>query len=169
MTISSDGKLLAVSNSGTGKICLFQIDSQNSLLNPSPIAFVKAGDQGLHGIRFSPDGNYLDYVTYDGLGKVRIFKVTASITGPVSVDLVETMDSAFENLAPKGIDFSHDMRYVAICYSTKIGSDWNGPSGKLAIFKFDSKTGKLDQTPICEIEVDDCLSTPEDFLFFVFC
>ncbi len=167
VTISRDGTLLAVSNSATGKVCVYRINSNKGILNPSPIAFVEAGDHGLHGVRFSPDGNYLSYVTYDGLGKVRIFRINDRMKGSISFKLEETMDSTFENLSPKGIDFSHDMNYVAICYSTKIRPDWTGPSGKLAIFRFDSKTCKLDQTPICEIGIDEGLNTPEDVLFFV--
>lgn len=166
LTISCDGTLLAVSNSATGKICVYKINLDSNLLHPSPIAFVEAGDQGLHGIRFSPDGNYLAYVTYDGLGKIRVFRVTTPIKGSSSFDLVESVDSAFEDLAPKGIAFSHNMNYVAVCYSTKIRSGWAAPSGKLAIFKFNAKTGKIDQAPICEIGTDDGLNTPEDVLFF---
>ncbi|MBS0626609.1 MAG: beta-propeller fold lactonase family protein, partial [Verrucomicrobia bacterium] len=74
LTFSKDGNFLAVSNSSNGKVNIYKVNKKTSKIDAIPIAFVGAfGDVGIHGVRFSPDGNYLGYVTYDPLGKIRFF------------------------------------------------------------------------------------------------
>lgn len=160
LTISRDGTLLAVSNSAKGRVCVYRINPENGQLSASPIAFIDADDLRLHGVRFSPDGNFLAYVTYDDKGKIKIFRLSDPLNGSISFELKDTVENKFEGLAPKGIDFSHDMNFVAICYSARAGTNLQLQTGKLAIFKFDAKSGKLSQKPLWEIGINEYLHTP---------
>lgn len=165
LSISKNGTLLAVSNSYTGKVTIYRLDPKTSALSPSPIAQIYAGDHGLHGVRFSPDGRFLSYVTYDGLGKVRIFRISSTVSGNPAFDLCCTINCTFEGLSPKGLDFSHDMKYMAICFSGKASSKSSDATGKLAIFNFDREKGIIHSSHICEVGTNEYLNTPEDVLF----
>jgi len=165
LSTSKDGKLLAISNSYTGKANIYRLDTKRAAIYPSPIAQLSTGDHALHGVRFSPDGKYLAYVTYDGRGNVRIFRNSSTSSDRPQFDLCCTVNCTYEGLSSKGIDFSSDQEYIAICYSAKASPKSSAATGKLAIYKFDSQNGIMNPDPVSAIGTDELLYTPEDVLF----
>lgn len=165
LSISPDGQLLAISDSYCGTIAFYQ-RCPDGLIIPHPIALLHPGmgDIGLHGIRFSPDGHYLGYVTYDGLGKVRLFRIEKNEQS-IALQAVCSIENSFVGLAPKGLDFSQDGRYVAITYSAKAAGGCVETSGKVAIFAFDACHGFITSEPISQIGIECGLNIPEDVLF----
>lgn len=168
LSFSKDGSLLAVSNSAKGNVTLYSVNEQTSDLNILPIAFLGTpGDIGIHGVRFSPDGHYLGYVTYDLPGKIRLFRIDKTEKNQLSFYVCQSVINPLEPLAPKGLDFSHDSRYIAICYSKRAGTHISENSGLTIIYKFDQETGVMDPNPICQIGLEEGLSVPEDVHFYL--
>ena len=61
VSVSKDQRFLAVTNSGNGLITIYEIDPDLHIANPIPIASLQSEEQLLHGIRFSPDGNFYQF------------------------------------------------------------------------------------------------------------
>lgn len=167
LSFSKDGTLLAVSNSAKGNVTVYNVNTQTSNLDITPIAFIGTPDDiGIHGVRFSPDGHYLGYVTYDSPGKIKFFRIHKTQENQVPFSLSQSLINSLEPLAPKGLDFSYNGCYVAICYSKRASSHINENSGLVVIYKFDRELGLMDPNPICQIGIEQGLSIPEDLRFY---
>ncbi|MBS0628289.1 MAG: hypothetical protein JSS09_08770 [Verrucomicrobia bacterium] len=78
----------------------------------------------------------------------------------------QTAQNALEPMAPKGLDFSSDGSYVAICYGNRASSCMSEASGALIVYKFDKEKGEMDPNPISQIGISDGLFVPEDLCFY---
>jgi 6-phosphogluconolactonase (cycloisomerase 2 family) len=164
LCFSKNGRWLAVTNSYTGNVTLYELNRQGEL-NPNPIQKISIGDAGLHGIRFSNNGDFLAYVTYENPPKIRIFRIEATTTN-LKFNLIHTFLVSMDELSPKGIDFSPDDRYLAICFSKRASAKAASQSGLIAIYPFDTEIGSFNPIPICEIGTNEGLDIPEDLLFY---
>ncbi len=164
--ISKDGSLLAISNSKTGKVAIFLISSKTQQPDPSPVVFIgAANDRGLHGVRFTPDSQHIAYTTYDGSGIISCFRIEKDSSNQISSQLLWSMKNEYPDLVPKGIDFSHDKQYLAVCFAKKVRYEEGITSGKLAIYKLDPETCTINQTALCFTDGDGVLDGPEDIRF----
>lgn len=164
LCISKDEKWLAVTNSYTGKVNLYRVNKHTGV-NPAVVGTVFAGDTGLHGVRFSSHGDFLSYVTYDNPPKIRVFRIDQSGQNP-RLDLTYTYSFQFDEMAAKGIAFSPDDHYVAICFAKRATSQVAARSGRIVIYRFDRWEGTLDPIPVSEIGVEEGLNVPEDIAFY---
>ena len=165
LSFSPDGTLLAVANGIKGNLNIYAISQDESMILSAPIAVLKEEyDQvKIHSVRFSKDGKFLAYVTCDAQAKVCIFRVVRE--GEVISFLpCQTFSNWLDPLKPKGIDFSWDGRFIAICYSSRAGRQPNSNYRAVAeTYAFDQTTGRMDFEPISHIEIG--LSASEDILF----
>lgn len=164
LCFSKNGKWLAVTNSYTGAVNLYEVRS-GRIINPIPIHTISIGDKGLHGIRFSNKGDFLAYVTYESPPKIRIFHID-EINKKLKLTLAYTWLVPTSEMAPKGIDFSPDDRYLAVCFSKRASSKIESRSGLVAIYPFDQETGTFHPITTSQIGVNEGLDVPEDLLFY---
>ena len=164
LCFSPDGTLLAVANGGGGKITFYAVSKESSTIDPNPIAVLKeSGKAKFHSVRFSPNGRYLACLTFDNEAKISIYKIVQEEKG-LSFIRSQSFANPYSFIKPKGIDFSPDQRFIAICYSRR--ALWNpneNLQGVAEIYSFDAAVGRMNPSPISRIEAN--LSVPEDIIF----
>ncbi len=166
LAFSHDGSLVAVTNSKNGNITIYEVDLQTHLINPTPISIIKyQEDTTVHGIRFSPNSKFLAYTTIDEPGYVRVFKMIKKSNGEIEVNATQDFKNIFIPLKPKGIDFTPDGKFIAICYSGNAGSR-SKTNSLLAIFPFDSEEGTINEYAVSVVDETSGLFIPEDIVFF---
>src|SRR5579872_3670891 len=75
LAVSPDGTLLAVVNNGAESyISLYLIDAQTHVIDPVPF-FRITGKGFIHNARFSPDGAYLVYVSFDEKESICVYRI----------------------------------------------------------------------------------------------
>ncbi len=120
LAISSDGTLLAISNSRISNIQFYTIDKTTHLIDPKPIFTLPACDL-VHNLRFTSDGTYFACGTFDYDAAVRIYKLVHN-AGGLHLELVyKEQSDRSKFLRVKGINFTQDNRYAVIAYSPGIG------------------------------------------------
>ena len=116
LAISSDGTLLAISNSRISNIQFYTIDKTTHLIDPKPIFTLPACGL-VHNLRFTADGNYFACGTFDYDEAVRIYKLVRN-AGSVHLELVyKEQSDCSKFLRAKGINFTQDNRYAVIYHA----------------------------------------------------
>jgi 6-phosphogluconolactonase (cycloisomerase 2 family) len=160
LVASPDGTLLAVcSDKPSAGITLYAIDQETHRINPLPLLFVPAR-QLIHNVRFSHDGAYLATVGWDNKAAVCIYQVLKEDN---NVRLKKVYQKAhIPSLKPKGIYFSHNNKFVIICYSTPLSATPAFTSrSKIEIYPFNYSEGSL-ANMICNITNEEGSESFED-------
>lgn len=162
LAFSPDGHLIAIANGHGGALNFYAVDS--CTLNPIPVAILKESDKTkFHSVRFSPDGQFLAYATFDNCSHISIVKIHRE-GKLLSFSLSHTLPNSLDPLKPKGVSFSPDQRFIAVCYSRRaIRIPNNNLHSAVEIYAFDSLCGTIDPKPLSRIEAHLCV--PEDLLF----
>lgn len=163
LVFSPCGTLLAVPNQ-KGFIKIFKVDPLSSKINS--ISNVKVDDGIVHGVNFSKDFKYLACVSLNHGGMIRIFKIHENKN---ELKLIPTfkMKNKLNPLKPKGIDFSPDGRFLAICYSKRAAKGEPKDTNSAALEIFELNNGKIKGRAISHIDSSDSpICVPEDVRFF---
>jgi 6-phosphogluconolactonase (cycloisomerase 2 family) len=160
LSFSPDGTLLAVANGAKGNVTIYSVHSHT--IDPIPIAVLQEPPKTkIHCVRFSPSGEVLACITFDDQPKISLFHVVREgIT--LSFSLFQTWPDLLDPLKPKGISFSPDGRFIAICYSRRAVAYPNqNTRGAVEIYAFSSKG----MDPVFLSRTETGLCVPEDIVF----
>lgn len=167
--VSSDGKLYAVSmynhiyekdKNNLARVFLYSIED-HTLVQKKVINDCNK-EYNCHGVRFSPDNNYLAYTTINRPGYISIYK---KIKENDEFEFSYSLKNMFYPLKPKGIDFSPDGRFLGAVYSLRAGKEVEDIPSGIAIYKFNSKKGTIDFNPAYYSGSLDIL-IPENIAFY---
>lgn len=117
MAISPDHTLIAVANNADGHINIHRIDAAARTVEARRLATLYCpGDVRGHGVAFSHCSRFVVYGVQDDVGLVRLFALNRGPDGNLAPALVQTLAYATA-VKPKGVAFSPDGRFLAICFS----------------------------------------------------
>jgi 6-phosphogluconolactonase (cycloisomerase 2 family) len=166
VSCARDGSMLAINNGRGGAVHLYAIDRDTHLIGPTPLTRIQCtGDANTHGLCFSPCSRFLAFTTVDNPGYIRIHKIERDSHGRVKTTPVQALKNNLFPLKPKGIDFSPDGSFVAVCYAHNVGARPGSTGALLAIYRFSAKSG-LGRRPVSSGSVELGLSNPDDLSFF---
>lgn len=160
LAVTKDGSLAAVTNNGSAAVQLYKV-SNDELAHAAEIP--KAG-WWVHGVRFSRSMKYLAYTMFGFPGEILLFRMIRNDEA-ITIHPSQKMEIDPSLHHPKGIDFSPDDRFIAVCSAINNSTSPNRLSGALAIYPFDRINGKIDPTPVSVIGISDLLCIPEDLCF----
>ncbi|KQL48744.1 hypothetical protein AN963_02800 [Brevibacillus choshinensis] len=165
MAFSKDGRYLAISNikGHLPSLNLYSIDSQTHLINPVPFKVIEHSHAN-HGVRFTPNGQYLVSSTIDDEGLILIYKLEREPNGTLDVTLSQVVQNPYLPLKPKSVNFSSDGSLMVVCYSPNADRIYQH-SGALVIYAFDNETGTIRPQPLCERIGLPELQYPDDACF----
>jgi 6-phosphogluconolactonase (cycloisomerase 2 family) len=152
LSISPDGTLLAVCYNDPPGINIYQVDINTHTIMPNPVLIIKAPDL-VHRVRFSSDGNYLAYVTFnkkEALVVGRLHQIKNQLYFKPSCKKINIYD-----LHAKSIEFTKNNKFVIVAYCYGIGDiQLNKPlKNIIASYIFDVHRGTIGQLISC-IEQD---------------
>lgn len=158
LTVSPDGRLLAVCNAQTSNIELHTIDVDTHLIDPKAIFSLNASGL-VHNVRFTSDGKYFAYVTFNNNEEIAICEVHND--KKCNLTRVYQQINQFPNMRAKGINFTKNNRFAAVCYANcATGQSGTINKGLVVVYAFDNSNGTLSD-PICIINTPE-LGGPED-------
>ena len=147
LAASPDGRLLAVVNPGSRLLSIYAIDVDTHLINPIPI-FSLPCRGFVHGVRFSPDGNYLAYVSFDHHESICVYKV---VNNPDNFNLESVCKRANDSgLKTKSINFTQDGRYAILVCTHCCGDKCSGFKNVLIVHRFDQLLGTVGEI-VCTV------------------
>lgn len=119
LTVSPNGKFLAVcSDAPNPGINIYELNLENHKLNPTPIFTTKA-TKLVHNIRFTSDGKYLGYVTFDDYNAINICEVENK-NNKFNLKKTYIKKNNFKSMKSKIINFSKDDKFAIIGYSIPV-------------------------------------------------
>jgi DNA-binding beta-propeller fold protein YncE len=160
IALSQDGAMIAVTNNGSIAVHLYKI-TDSEMIHRAEIPKVGFWT---HGVEFSRHMDYLAYTLFGDPGKIMLYRLTRN-EDEINVTLSQMMDANVFPLHPKGIDFSLDDRFVAVCFAINNSNVPKRISGSLAVYSFDRVHGLIDPHPVSVIGTSELLSVPEDVCF----
>lgn len=167
LTVSKDGKLLAIPNMGNGKVQIYET-SQTTFFKPQPAATIHSAL--VHGAQFSPDSKYLAIAKIGKNSQICVYRIGRDSKGQVEVTQTQAMNNHFEPVRPKSVAFSDDGRFVVIGYCMQLSSQVGEAKGAVATYKFDGKTGRIDPAPISSVDglysAETVAFAPDNSCFF---
>ena len=142
LAVSPDGSLLAISNAyKTFPLNVYTIDEQTHLINPVPIISLP-NRKMIHNARFSPDNNYLAYVTFDPKNAVCMHKIIRN-SGSITLQRVYTKTN-YAQTRIKGINFTQNNNYVVLAHALSIKVSKHVPyKSSLVVHTFNASDGTL--------------------------
>ncbi len=148
LSVSPDGKLLAVCYNGSPPgVNIYSIDLNTHLIQPKPVYVIKTSAL-VHCVRFSPDGSYLAYVTFDKNESVVIAKL-CNKNNSIHLDSVCKKTNNYA-LKAKSICFTKNSEFVVVAFCDGIGEKLNKSlENRLVSYTFDSQTGVIGAMITC--------------------
>ena len=147
LVASPDGKLLAVVNSASNRLSIYTIDTDTHIINPIPI-FSLPCRGFIHGARFSPDGNYLAYVSFDKRESICVYRV---VNNPDSFNLEPVCKRANNvELQTKSINFTQDGRYAILARTYCCGEKYCLFKNVLMVYRFNQQQGTVGEI-VCTV------------------
>ncbi|MCM3676446.1 MULTISPECIES: hypothetical protein [Peribacillus] len=171
LAFSPDGSYLAITNTKQNmcSINMYHIDPQTHLINPVPFQVIRHPHAIFHGVRFSPNSQYMISTTTDSSGLNLIYKLDYEANGAPKFTLSQVVQNPYRlsplPFKPKAIDFSSDGSLLIICYGVTAGTQSYPSYGALAIHTWDNDTGTIGTQPLCELTGKPELSCPDDVSF----
>ncbi len=148
VAVTQDGQIVAIANSGANLNVYEVIDRQHCVIHPTPRLLIgELPNQRMHGTTFSSDSKYLVYTTIDDPDQICIYRLDRNADGSLKAVLTQALRNLFHPLKPKSVAFSPDDRYLAFCFSER-SQRYMSHKGRLASYRFDSETGRLDPKPL---------------------
>lgn len=121
LNISPDGTLLAICNTrGKPIIYIFMIDLQTHLINPVPVVTLPVRGF-IHNLRFSPNGHYFAYASFEDKESLCIYKVIRHSNG-IKMEHLNTYASNVPVLKAKAVNFTKDNNYIIRGYALSVNS-----------------------------------------------
>lgn len=169
---SPNGLYLAVANNKYRKasVNMYQVDPKTQLINPVPFQVIKHKSSRFHGVRFSPNSQYMVSTITDGSGRILIHKLNPNPNGTATPVLTQAVKNRYLPLKPKSVNFSSDGSLMIVCYSSTPGRPNSPRHGAVAIYSFNNITGTINTRPLCvlkgrrEIAFTDDVSFSHDAL-----
>lgn len=153
LSMHPSGKLLAVCNATGSTVALYSVDLDTHLINPTPLYSVFSNDL-IHNARFTADGNYLAYVSFDNNKALCIYKVIQT-QNDVILEPVYQKPNELKLVKSKAIQFTQDGKYAIIAYALPIHLTVHSAFKSILVsYKF-NKNGTLG--PIVS-QVEGCFS-----------
>jgi 6-phosphogluconolactonase (cycloisomerase 2 family) len=150
LDVSPDGRLLAVANSKLPSINLYSIDRINHLINPIPI-FSQQAHGLIHNVRFTPDGKYLAYASFDTEKSLCIYRITNK-ANTIYLRPIYIQANNEKLLKLKAINFTHNNHYAILAYAFAVNSTLDNPcESLLVIHRFNDSDGSLGDR-ICSVK-----------------
>ncbi len=146
MNVSPDGIVLVISNvkKEPSIINFYTIDLQTHHINPTPFLTIPA--RGLvHNLRFSPDGRYFLYSSFDDEKSLCIYKVVRD-SETIQLVHINTYASGFTLLKTKAVNFTQDSNYIVRGYALSLKESQKRPLESLLVvhrFYSDGSIGEL--------------------------
>lgn len=167
LALSSDRRLLAVSNSRDGSLVLYKSDPESGLVEPKPLGrFRNELDRNVHGVCFAPNKNLLYVTTVDKPGFFRVLACRHNNDGGVDVSEIQHVANSLPPLKPKGVSVSQDGRFLAVAYGRNARSKAKRALGRLEIRRL-HPDGTIDSSPPVSVLTDkNELGCAEDVMFF---
>ena len=120
LTVSPDGTILALCNSVSSTLNFYTIDRTTHIINPVPFYTIPTHSL-IHNIRFSPDGNYVGFVSFNNKQAIRIYKILRN-SGQIDFRLTYNEENSHPLCKLKAINFTRDGRYVLFAYSLSVNA-----------------------------------------------
>lgn len=131
-SISACKKYIAIcSDMPNACVNIYKIDD---LILPIPI-FTITEKTLIHNVRFTLDGKYLAYVTFDKLESIKIFKIIIE-NNIFRLYNIFCKDNEYESIRAKAINFTKDGKFVIICYCTAAVDSVFGINSCITSYKF---------------------------------
>lgn len=118
LSMHPSGKLLAVCNATGSTVALYSINLDTHLINPTPLYCAFSNDL-IHNARFTADGNYLAYVSFDNNKALCVYKVIQNQNN-VILEPVFQKPNELKLVKSKAIQFTQDGQYAIIAYALPI-------------------------------------------------
>lgn len=138
--------LMALSNTGTGVVQFFDIDT---VAKDRPVRGIKPvftlggfPDSSLHGVSFDAQGQ-LCCVTTVAPGSINVYKVRRTTDSEIQVSLLHRLSNARKPLRPKDVCFSPCGHWLAIGYTMRIGTQVGRAAGLISIHARDRVAEKI--------------------------
>ena len=147
VTISADGRTVAVGNSGD-RLNVYRMDDSGAQgMDSHPSALLGEHDkQRMHGVAFSADAGVLAYATIDDDDRLVLYRCRPQPEGDRSFTYAQDVPNPCPELKPKSIAFSHDNRHMAVCYSMRSAREVPH-LGRIVVFAFDAQAGRVETSP----------------------
>ena len=144
LTVSPNGRFLAVCNPGASNIQFYAIDLTTHLINPSPIFLLPTGGF-THNVRFSPDGAYFAYASFNNDESISLYNV---IEDGETFNLKQTyrVQNNIKLLKTKTVNFTRDGRYIIAAYALSLSTTIHNPfENRIVVRQFnaDGTIGKI--------------------------
>ncbi len=139
---SPDGRLLAVADMTKGTVTIFAINQETHLVDVQPLTVIHhPNDSKAHGVCFSPCSRFLAYTTIDSRNFVRLYRIERNQEN-VHAEPFQNVENKQRWLVPKGVDFSPNGRYIAVCYGPNASATRKQRTGgSLHMYAFDDEHG----------------------------
>lgn len=164
LAFSSDGTLMGVANGNGGILTFYKVNGCQ--IHPIPVAIIKEAEKTkFHSIRFSSDDRFLAYVNNDKDSRISIAKIHRKGKKlSFSPSYSQAVSKSLNLMKSKGIAFSPDQKWVAVCYSRRAAWTPNKDyESAVEIYAFDSISGTIDPIPAGRTTAHLCVT--EDILF----
>ena len=167
---SRDGSMMAMTNSLSGSVAIYEMGADfaakgveklpkgPSLVVPDPVSKV------VHGVRFSADSRYFAYTCFAPKGFIRLYRLEKNGSKELQCSLIQSIDNPQRPMKPKGVAFSPNGKFVAICYSENAKGKATPTAGAVLIYPFDAAAGRIHLKSVSS-SYHKTLSTPEDVCF----
>lgn len=148
LSVSPDGTLLAICYNGCPPgVNVYSIDPTTHLIKPRPLHVIKTSHL-VHCVRFSPDGTYLVYVTFNPKEAIVVTRLQNK-NNKITTQCVFKKSHTYP-LKAKSISFTKDSKFVVIAYCDGIGEQINKPlENILASYPFNAQNGTIGDMISC--------------------
>lgn len=161
--VSGNGKWIAVTHSLLDQKGITIHELNKEKLEVMEIRDRLAAAFTCHGVHFSPDCRFLAFTTLEYPGSVQVYDMNSPFSQ------VCCLHNNHPHLRPKDIIFTRDSKYVAIIYSEALSleyEDHNVTDRRLAIHKFDSNSGKIEEQSIASLNHSNFLVNSFELAIF---
>lgn len=167
LAFSANGRLLAITNSRDGAVNLYSVDRNTHLVALEPVTTsLCVNDRNTHGVSFSPCSQFLAYTTVDSPGYVRLCHVSEDVDKGTDMVRVQELPNDLGLLKAKGIDFSPNGKFVAMCHAPNAKRQKTASrGGLLCIYKFCERRG-INPVPVSSSGSYLELYNPDDVKYF---
>ena len=172
MSISPCGKLIAVCSAPplsnpTPKSCVNIYRFLNNKINPIPVFSVEE-EHLIHNVRFTPNGKYLSYTTYQDERAIITCKIDDHISN-FKLLSHEVKNNIFFPMKPKCLNFTKDGNFLIVAYCIGLVNFTGEISSCLVCYKLNENghIGEMVSKLYQNRGMEDIVFSPDNDYFFV--
>lgn len=141
LSVHPSGTLLAVCNATNPSVNIYAIDQETHVINPVPLCSVSGNDL-IHNTRFTPDGNYMAYASFDARKSLCMYKI---VRDQNDVRLEQTYQRAndLKLVRAKAIQFTQNNTYAIVAYALPISLTMHSPFKNILVSYKRNANGSL--------------------------